>query len=438
MRNLFRNRLQTMKTYLYPPREAWDDLLSRPLQQENETITARVAEIIERVRTEGDAALRDLSARIDGVELSLLAVTADEIAAADAALSDELKTAIRNARQHIETFHRAQIMTPVRVETLPGVVCEQRSVPIHRVGLYIPGGSAPLFSTVLMLAVPARIAGCAEVVLCTPPRKDGTVAPEILWTAGLCGVTRIFKVGGAQAVAAMAFGTSSVPRVNKIFGPGNRYVTTAKQLLGLSRVAIDMPAGPSEVMVLGDETARAPFVAADLLSQAEHGPDSQAVLVTTSPALAEAVEREVAVQLRQLGREAVAERALEESRIFVVADTDEMVEMANRYAAEHLIVEMADPETVAARIENAGSIFLGHYSPESVGDYASGTNHTLPTSGWAVAYSGVNLDSFCKKITYQRLTVEGLRALAPTVTAMATAEGLDAHRRAVTIRLTDV
>ena len=329
-------------------------------------------------------------------------------------------------------------MTPVRVETLPGVVCEQRSVPIHRVGLYIPGGSAPLFSTVLMLAVPARIAGCAEVVLCTPPRKDGTVAPEILWTAGLCGVTRIFKVGGAQAVAAMAFGTSSVPRVNKIFGPGNRYVTTAKQLLGLRRVAIDMPAGPSEVMVLGDETARAPFVAADLLSQAEHGPDSQAVLVTTSPALAEAVEREVAVQLRQLGREAVAERALEESRIFVVADTDEMVEMANRYAAEHLIVEMADPETVAARIENAGSIFLGHYSPESVGDYASGTNHALPTSGWAVAYSGVNLDSFCKKITYQRLTVEGLRALAPTVTAMATAEGLDAHRRAVTIRLTDV
>ena len=273
------------------------------------------------------------------------------------------------------------------------------------------------------------------MILCTPPQRDGSVAPEILWIAQLCGVTRIYKVGGAQAVAAMAFGTTEIPRVNKIFGPGNRYVTTAKQLLGLSAVAIDMPAGPSEVMVLADDTARAPFVAADLLSQAEHGPDSQALLVTTSATLAAAVESEVERQLRQLGRAEIATRALTESRIIVVRSTAEMIEMANLYAAEHLIVETADPEAIAEQIENAGSIFLGHYSPESVGDYASGTNHTLPTSGWATAYSGVNLDSFCKKITLQRLSAEGLKAIAQTVTSMATAEGLDAHRNAVTVRL---
>ena len=273
------------------------------------------------------------------------------------------------------------------------------------------------------------------MILCTPPQRDGSVAPEILWTAQLCGVTRIYKVGGAQAVAAMAFGTTEIPRVNKIFGPGNRYVTTAKQLLGLSAVAIDMPAGPSEVMVLADDTARAPFVAADLLSQAEHGPDSQALLVTTSATLAAAVESEVERQLRQLGRAEIATRALTESRIIVVQSTTEMIEIANLYAAEHLIVETADPEAIAEQIENAGSIFLGHYSPESVGDYASGTNHTLPTSGWATAYSGVNLDSFCKKITLQRLSAEGLKAIAQTVTSMATAEGLDAHRNAVTVRL---
>ncbi len=424
-----------MKTYIQPPSTAWEDLLARPLQQENETIRKRVENIIERVRKDRDAALRELADQFDGVKIDSPAVTDNEIAKADELLDDALKNAIRQARENIIAFHRAQRMEPIRIETMPGVCCEQRSVAIHCVGLYVPGGSAPLFSTVLMLAVPAQIAGCKEIVLCTPPRRDGTIAPEILWTAQLCGVTRIFKVGGAQAVAAMAFGTESVPRVNKIFGPGNRYVTTAKQLLGLSAVAIDMPAGPSEVMALADDTARADFVAADLLSQAEHGPDSQAILVTTSPALATAVETEVSRQLALLGRAEIATQALAESRIFVVASVAEMVEMANLYAAEHLIVETAEPEAIAAQIENAGSIFLGHYSPESVGDYASGTNHTLPTSGWAAAYSGVNLDSFCKKITLQRLTPEGLRNIGGTVERMATAEGLDAHRNAVTIRL---
>lgn len=424
-----------MKTYTNPPHDQWKSLLARPLQQENETIRERVGNIIDRVRTDGDSALRELSDQFDGVKLGTLAVTDHEIAEAGKSLTEELKNAIRQARENIAAFHSAQKIAPVRVETMPGVFCEQRSVPIRRVGLYIPGGSAPLFSTVLMLAVPARIAGCREIVLCTPPRRDGTVAPEILWTAGLCGVTRIFKVGGAQAVAAMAFGTESVPRVNKIFGPGNRYVTTAKQLLGLSAVAIDMPAGPSEVMVLADDTARAEFVAADLLSQAEHGPDSQAILVTTSGELAAAVETEVQKQLAQLGRAEIAARALAESRIFVVGSVSEMVAMANLYAAEHLIVETDTPEEIAMQIENAGSIFLGHYSPESVGDYASGTNHTLPTSGWAAAYSGVNLDGFCKKITLQRLTEDGLRNIGETVHRMASAEGLDAHRNAVTVRL---
>lgn len=424
-----------MKTYINPPRTEWDALLARPLQQENETIRKRVRNIIERVRKDGDAALRELSDQFDGVKLDSLVVTANEVAAAGEQLDDELKNAIRQARDNVAAFHSAQRMEPIRVETMPGICCEQRSVAIHSVGLYVPGGSAPLFSTVLMLAVPAQIAGCKEIVLCTPPRRDRTIAPEILWTAQLCGVTRIFKVGGAQAIAAMAFGTESVPRVDKIFGPGNRYVTTAKQLLGLSAVAIDMPAGPSEVMVLADDTARAEFVAADLLSQAEHGPDSQAILVTTSAELAEAVETEVQKQLTQLGRAEIATKALAESRIFVVASEAEMIEMANLYAAEHLIVETAEPEAIAAQIENAGSIFLGHYSPESVGDYASGTNHTLPTSGWAAAYSGVNLDSFCKKITFQHLTTEGLRNIGGTVERMAAAEGLDAHRNAVTVRL---
>lgn len=424
-----------MKIYENPPRDRWNELLARPLAQENEEIRERVRSIIDSVRSGGDQALFDLTRQIDRVELETLAVSAAEIEKANDQVPAGLRDAIRQARENITAFHRAQAMRPIRVETTPGVECEQRSVPIRRVGLYIPGGSAPLFSTVLMLAIPATIAGCRELVLCTPPRPDGSVAPEILWTADLCGVTKIIKCGGAQAIAAMAFGTETVPKVGKIFGPGNRYVTTAKQLLGLSEVAIDMPAGPSEVMVLADEKAHPEFVAADLLSQAEHGADSQAILVTTSEAFARQVESAVNLQLKVLSRAETARKALNESRLIVVRDAGEMVDMANEYAAEHLIIQTQDAEAIAEKIENAGSIFIGPYSPESVGDYASGTNHTLPTSGWAVSYSGVNLDSFCKKITFQRLTPGGLRSIGPAVELMAAAEGLDAHRNAVTLRL---
>lgn len=413
-------------------------MLERPLQEESDAVRERVEAIIEQVRQEGDRALKELAERFDGATFRNLKVCEGELGACEGEIDETLKQAIRIAKENIETFHSAQRMEPLRSETMPGVWCEQRSVPIPKVGLYIPGGSAPLFSTVLMLAIPARIAGCREIVLCTPPGPTGRIAPEILWTAKLCGIDKVYKVGGAQAIAAMAYGTETVPRVDKIFGPGNRYVTSAKQLLGLTRVAIDMPAGPSEVMVLGDETARAAFVASDLLSQAEHGADSQAILVTTSERLARETTEEVRIQLEKLPRKDKAAKALEESRIIVVKDEKEMIDIANLYAAEHLIVETADPEAIALRIENAGSIFLGHYSPESVGDYASGTNHTLPTSGWATTYSGVNLDSFCKKITFQKLTEAGFRNIGPTVERMAEAEGLDAHKNAVTIRLNEL
>ncbi len=421
-----------MEQKRYPVPADWSALLERPAAEEDSReLIARVEQVIGQVRTRGDAALLEFAERFDGVRLDTLAVPAAEIEAAGAKLPESLKAAIRTAASNIETFHRAQRSEPLRVETMPGVTCWQRSVPIDRVGLYVPGGSAPLFSTVLMLALPARLAGCREVILCTPPRP----APEILWTASLCGVTKIFQIGGAQAIAAMAFGTDSVPKVDKIFGPGNRYVTAAKQLLGMQAVAIDMPAGPSEVMVLADDSARADFVAADLLSQAEHGADSQALLITTSESLADAVERSVGLQLETLSRADIARRALEKSRIVVVSTPEQMIEAANRYAPEHLILSVENPEAAALQIRNAGSIFLGNYSPESVGDYASGTNHTLPTAGWAAAFSGVNLDSFCKKITWQRLTPEGLAALGPITETMAAAEGLAAHRQAVTIRL---
>lgn len=427
-----------MQTYINPLPEEYASLLSRPLSSENKEITTRVEAIIERVRTGGDTALRELSSEIDRVELVQIRVSEQEIARAESSLSEELKDAIRTAQRNITAFHSAQKMSPIEIEVTPGIVCSQRSVPIARVGLYVPGGSAPLFSTVLMLATPAVIAGCREIVLCTPPQATGEVAPAVLWTAALCGVTHIYKVGGAQAIAAMAYGTESVPKVDKIFGPGNRYVTTAKQLLGLSAVAIDMPAGPSEVMVVADESARASFVASDLLSQAEHGADSQAIMVTTSTKLAHQVEVEIDRQLQILSRRDTATKALKESRIIVVKTLDQMITIANEYAAEHLILAVENPQAVADRIENAGSIFLGHWSPESVGDYASGTNHTLPTSGWATAFSGVNLDSFCRKITYQSLTPLGLRAIGPTTEVMAAAEGLDAHRMAVTIRLQEI
>lgn len=395
----------------------------------------RVEAIVERVRTGGDEALRALSREIDGVDIADFRVGQAEIQEACAVVDDELKRAIEVAAANIRKFHGAQRMEPISVETSRGVVCSQRAVAINRVGLYIPGGSAPLFSTVLMLAIPAAVAGCAEVVLCTPPDARGGVAPAILYAASVCGVSEIYKVGGAQAVAAMAYGTPSIARVDKIFGPGNRYVTAAKQLLGGSVVAIDMPAGPSEVMILADGTACAEFVASDMLSQAEHGGDSQAIAVCQSFEFALSVQAEAVRQLAELSREGITRQALKNSKIVVFEDRDTAIRFANAYAAEHLIISMDDPWAVAEQITAAGSVFLGNYTPESAGDYASGTNHTLPTSAWARSMSGVNLDSFVRKITYQQITREGLLGLAPTITTMAAAEGLTAHAAAVTLRI---
>ena len=386
------------------------------------------------MRTGGDAALRRIVRRIEGYLPETFEVTRERRAEAAKAVSPQLKAALEQAKANIEAFHRAQLPAQVEVETMPGVRCVQRAVAIGRAGLYIPGGKAPLFSTVLMLALPARIAGCREVILCTPCGRDGRIAPEILYAADLCGVDRVFALGGAQAVAAMAYGTESIPRVDKIFGPGNRYVTKAKQLAGAADVAVDLPAGPSEVLVLADEDARPEFAAADLLSQAEHGDDSQAVLVCRSEEFAQRAIASVGEQAARLSRRDAIGNSLANSRIVVFSDPDEQIAFADAYAPEHLIVAMRDAWDAAARITAAGSVFIGGYSPESAGDYASGTNHTLPTGGWARAYSGVNTESFMRKITYQELTRGGLEALAPTITAMAEAEGLDAHANAVRIR----
>lgn len=423
-----------MEIIVNPDPRQWDRLLQRP-QIDRSVIGPRVKAILDAVRTEGDEALRRLTKEIDGVELASLEVSPDEIAEAAETVSDELKQAVAAAARNIETFHAAQRCRPVEVETTPGVRCLQRAVPIRRVGLYIPGGSAPLFSTVLMLAVPARVAGCPQIVLCTPPGKDGKVAPAILYAASVAGVTRIFKVGGAQAIAAMAYGTRSIPKADKIFGPGNQYVTAAKQAVASSAVAIDMPAGPSEVLVMADSTAVPEFVAADLLSQAEHGPDSQVILLTPSRSVAEQVTREVRRQTEALSRAEIAGRALDNSRIVVMDSPDDLIAFSNAYAPEHLIISMKDPWTIAERITAAGSVFIGNYTPESAGDYASGTNHTLPTYGWARSFSGVNLDSFTRKITFQEISPEGLRTIGPVIETMAAAEGLDAHRNAVSVRL---
>ena len=426
--------MEMLKIHNNPPRREWPALTARCTRQEGE-ITERVAAILSQVRTGGDKALRDLVARIEGYVPERFEVSRRQRTEAAKAVPQRLKTALAIAKSNIEAFHRAQLPPQVDIEVMPGVRCVQRAVAIGRVGLYVPGGNAPLFSTVLMLALPARIAGCGEVILCTPAGRGGKIAPEVLFAADLCGVDRIFAVGGAQAVAAMAYGTESIPHVEKIFGPGNRYVTRAKQLVSTEAVAVDLPAGPSEVMVLADNSARAEFVAADLLSQAEHGPDSQTVLLTPSRGLAEQVAREVERQLAALPRRQTAALAIENSRIVVLDSPDEMIEMSNAYAPEHLILSVEDPWAVAERITAAGSVFLGNYTPESAGDYASGTNHTLPTYGWARSMSGVNLDSFLRKITYQQITPDGLRGLGPTIETMASAEGLDAHRNAVTIRL---
>ena len=425
-----------MNIFVNPPRGEWAELCRRA-EQDNSLIAERVQAIVDRVAREGDAALKALAKDIDGVELDSLKVSDEEFVEAAEKVSPEVKAAIEVARKNISAFHTAQLPREVRVETQPGVVCIQRPVAIRRVGLYIPGGTAPLFSTVLMLALPAKIAGCEEVVLCTPTNKEGKVAAEVLYAAQQCGVTSVYKVGGAQAVAAMAYGTESVSKVDKIFGPGNRYVTLAKQLVSGRNTSIDMPAGPSEVMVMADESADARFVAADLLSQAEHGRDSQAMVVCNSEALAEAVMAEVERQATQLSRGEYIAESLKNSRAVVFANRKEMIDFANAYAAEHLIVSMQDAWSVVDKITAAGSIFVGNYSPESAGDYASGTNHTLPTSGWAHSCSGVNVDSFMRKMTIQELSKEGLQGLSSTIVAMADAEGLEAHAAAVKVRMKD-
>ena len=425
-----------LENYINPPREQWEALCLRP-SSENPVVRERVEAILKRVREQGDEALRQLSLEIDKRPLDAIEVSAAEIEAACAGVSDAVKQAVAAAEANIRAFHEAQQPREVCVLTAPGVRCIQRPVPIGRVGLYIPGGTAPLFSTVLMLAVPARIAGCPEVVLCTPTGRDGRVNAEVLYTAAYCGVRRIFKLGGAQAVAAMAYGTQSVPKVDKIFGPGNQYVTTAKQLLSAGTVAIDMPAGPSEVMVIADGTTPPSFAAADLLSQAEHGPDSQVMLVCDSPATADAVEREVERQTAALPRADFALQALGKSRCVIFSAEEDVVDFANAYAPEHLIIATREPWPVADRITAAGSVFVGAWTPESAGDYASGTNHTLPTCGWARSFSGVNLDSYYRKMTLQELTPKGLRGLSDTIITMAEAEGLQAHANAVKIRLGD-
>ena len=387
------------------------------------------------MKAEGDCAVLDYEKKFDKVVLTSLAVSEEEQQEAENLVSEDLKAAIRLAKQNIETFHAAQRFEGKKVQTRPGVTCWQKAVAIEKVGLYIPGGTAPLFSTVLMLAVPAKIAGCKEIVLCTPPGRDGKVHPAVLFAAKVAGVNRIFKAGGIQAIAAMAHGTESVPKVYKIFGPGNQYVTAAKQLVSLRDVAIDMPAGPSEVEVLADETANPVFVAADLLSQAEHGVDSQAILITTSVELQQAVKVEVERQLALLPRKEIAEKSLANSKLIVVDSMEEAIELTNAYAPEHLIIETEDYLSVAERIVNVGSVFLGSLTPESAGDYASGTNHTLPTNGYAKAYSGVSLDSFIRKITFQEIKPEGLNIIGPAIELMAANEQLDAHKNAVSVRL---
>lgn len=423
-----------MELIEYPPREKWEELCRRP-RMDVRGLEKTCREVFSDVEKNSDEALTRYTERFDRVRIENPAVEPDEFARAEALVPAELKEAITAAKANIEAFHKLQMPAVVEYTSPAGFTCRQEPRPIEKVGLYIPGGSAPLFSTVLMLAVPASIAGCRETVLCTPPSPDGSVNPVVLWTAALCGVSRVFKAGGIQAIAAMTFGTDSIPAVYKIFGPGNQYVMAAKQLAASSGVAIDMPAGPSEVLVIADGTADARYVAADLLSQAEHGPDSQVVLLATERASAEKVGVELERQLALLPRRETACRALANSRTIVLESVERCIEFSNEYAPEHLILSVDGAEKLCPQVVSAGSVFLGNYSPESAGDYASGTNHTLPTSAYARAYSGVNMDSFMKKVTFQNISREGLEALAPAITVMARAEGLEAHRAAVSVRL---
>ncbi|MDY4787193.1 MAG: histidinol dehydrogenase [Bacteroidaceae bacterium] len=426
-----------MNVYEYPTHQELDSLLSRPAHDASH-LTATVSAVLEDVRLHGDQAVIKYEKQFDHAELTDLAVTEAEMEEAERLVPDDLKQAIIQAHANIETFHASQKFHAPHVQVTEGVECWQQAIPIQRVGLYIPGGTAPLFSTVLMLATPARLAGCPQIVLCTPPSQEGKVNPAVLYAARVAGVSSVFKAGGVQAIGAMAYGTESIPQVYKIFGPGNQFVTCAKQQVSMQGVAIDMPAGPSEVAVLADETSRPDFVAADLLSQAEHGADSQVILITTSRTLMMSVQQEVDRQLQLLPRRELAQKSLQYSKLILVKDDQEMMYVANRYAPEHLIIETANYMELSAQVVNAGSVFLGSLTPESAGDYASGTNHTLPTAGWARAYSGVNMDSYIRKVTFQHITPEGVRRIGPAVEKMAAGEGLDAHRNAMTLRLKEV
>lgn len=424
----------TMNVYKNPAKETWKELVQRP-QLELGFLESSVRNILNRVRKSGDQAIRDLTLQFDKVGISDLEVTKEELNEARQNISEELKNAIRTAASNITKFHSAQKRDPLVVETMPGVKCWRKAVPITRVGIYIPGGTAPLFSTVLMLGIPATLAGCSEVVLCTPPSRSGKIHPAILFAAETVGITKIFKAGGAQAIAAMAYGTETIPNVYKIFGPGNQYVTKAKQLITEEGVAIDMPAGPSEVLVMADETCNPAFVAADLLSQAEHGEDSQVMLVLLDGSRLEAIQKEIDSQIARLPRKEIAEKSLANSRTVMFYDEALAIDFTNEYAPEHLIINTSNAEAIAEQIVNAGSVFIGNLSPEAIGDYASGTNHTLPTNGYAKAYAGVSLESFLKYITYQQLSETGIRNVGPVVECLAEAEALTAHQRAVTIRL---
>ena len=424
-----------MEILRHPDRQQWPSLCQRALASQAAEVKSIVADIIGHVKSRGDEAIREYEQRFTGATINSLKVSDREIAEAEQLVSNDLKQAIIAANDNIARFHAAQKMQPITVETAPGITCSQKAVPITKVGLYIPGGNSPLFSTVLMLATPARIAGCREIILCTPANKEGKVHPAILFAAKVAGVSNIYKTGGAQAIAAMAYGTETIPAVYKIFGPGNRFVMEAKQQVSQDAVAIDMPAGPSEVMVIADDNANADFVAADFLSQAEHGPDSQSILLTTSARLVDELPQCLDKMLNMLTRREMMEKSLSHSRIILLRDMNEVMDFSNTYAPEHLIINHADADALCERVENAGSVFVGQLSPESAGDYASGTNHTLPTSGYATAYSGVNLDSFCKKITFQKLTPQGINSIGRTVEIMAENEDLNAHKLAMTLRI---
>ncbi len=423
-----------MKTYINPAKNIWQEILKRPLFDVSD-LYGRVQAILNEIRNNGDAKLREYTEKFDGVKLDCFVVSKAEMQEAESLVEQELKDAIALAAGNITTFHTAQKPEIRKTETTPGVSCWQKAVAIEKVGLYVPGGTAPLFSTVLMLAIPAQIAGCKEIVLCSPPNKQGKIHPAILYAARVAGVTQIYKLGGVQAIGAMAYGTESVPQTCKIFGPGNQYVMAAKQLVSMNDVAIDMPAGPSEVLVVADETSNPAYVASDLLSQAEHGVDSQVVLVANNSDVIEKVKVEVRTQLALLPRKEIAEKALSNSILIVLKEKQERIDLINAYAPEHLIISTEDYSEFLENITNAGSVFLGQLTPESAGDYASGTNHTLPTNGWARSYSGVNLDSFLKKITFQEITKEGLRRIGPAIERMAAAEELMAHKNAVTVRM---